>query len=184
MLREIWLLLSIDVIANASIYGDRANTSPSNTFLHLSTTLIIMSFRPGLFSNAFRQANFSRTFQTFNKAQARSLPLSRTGYRLSPLFPLAIGATYLTYSSFQPVRCESATMNALGGLSGRPVPEVGGGELPPQSSLSGYQLGFGAVCGICAGVFVKKGLKALAFMLGGVFVLMQVSPLYLYWMQK
>jgi uncharacterized membrane protein (Fun14 family) len=42
--------------------------------------------------------------------------------------------------------------------------------------LSVYELSFGAVCGICAGVFIKKGLKAFAFLLGGVFVLLQVSP--------
>jgi uncharacterized membrane protein (Fun14 family) len=41
--------------------------------------------------------------------------------------------------------------------------------------LSVSELGFGAVAGICAGVFLKKGLKALAFLLGGAFVFLQVS---------
>lgn len=36
-----------------------------------------------------------------------------------------------------------------------------------------YELTFGTVCGICAGVFVKKGAKALAFVFGGVFVMLQ-----------
>jgi len=36
-----------------------------------------------------------------------------------------------------------------------------------------YGLSFGTVCGICAGVFVKKGAKLLAFLFGGVFVLLQ-----------
>ncbi|EDR14251.1 uncharacterized protein LACBIDRAFT_305893 [Laccaria bicolor S238N-H82] len=44
---------------------------------------------------------------------------------------------------------------------------------PPASSLSLYELGFGTVAGLCAGVFVKKGAKALAVVLGGVFVLLQ-----------
>ncbi|KAE9399302.1 hypothetical protein BT96DRAFT_820800, partial [Gymnopus androsaceus JB14] len=44
---------------------------------------------------------------------------------------------------------------------------------PPQSSISLYELGFGTVAGICAGVFIKKGAKAVAFFLGGVFVLLQ-----------
>ncbi|KAI0724101.1 FUN14 family-domain-containing protein, partial [Fomitopsis betulina] len=44
---------------------------------------------------------------------------------------------------------------------------------PPQSSVSYYELTFGTVAGICTGVFVKKGAKAVAFMLGGVFVLLQ-----------
>lgn len=44
---------------------------------------------------------------------------------------------------------------------------------PPKSSVSLLELSFGTVCGLCAGVFVKKGAKALAFVLGGVFVLLQ-----------
>lgn len=46
---------------------------------------------------------------------------------------------------------------------------------PPKSIANYYELTFGTVCGICAGVFIKKGLKAAAFLLGGVFVLLQVS---------
>lgn len=38
-----------------------------------------------------------------------------------------------------------------------------------------YELSFGTVCGICAGVFIKKGAKAIAFLFGGAFVLLQVS---------
>ena len=45
---------------------------------------------------------------------------------------------------------------------------------PPQSALSLYQLGFGTVAGFCAGVFTKKGVKAAAWLLGGIFVLLQV----------
>jgi FUN14 domain-containing protein 1 len=41
--------------------------------------------------------------------------------------------------------------------------------------VSLYELGFGIVAGICAGVFIKKGAKAVAFFLGGVFVLLQVN---------
>ncbi|KAI0040494.1 hypothetical protein FA95DRAFT_1502784, partial [Auriscalpium vulgare] len=44
---------------------------------------------------------------------------------------------------------------------------------PPQSSVNVYELSFGTVAGVCAGVFVKKGAKLLAFALGGVFVLLQ-----------
>jgi len=46
---------------------------------------------------------------------------------------------------------------------------------PSDSTVNVYELSFGTVCGICAGVFVKKGAKALAFIFGGVFVLLQVS---------
>jgi FUN14 domain-containing protein 1 len=36
-----------------------------------------------------------------------------------------------------------------------------------------YELTFGTVCGICTGIFVKKGAKALGFVFGGIFVLLQ-----------
>jgi len=44
---------------------------------------------------------------------------------------------------------------------------------PPSSSVSIYELSFGTVAGICSGVFIKKGAKAMAFFLGGIFVLLQ-----------
>lgn len=44
---------------------------------------------------------------------------------------------------------------------------------PPASSVNVYELSFGTVAGVCAGVFIKKGAKAVAFFLGGVFVLLQ-----------
>jgi len=47
---------------------------------------------------------------------------------------------------------------------------------PPESSVNVYELTFGTLCGVCAGVFVKKGAKALGFIFGGIFVLLQVSP--------
>lgn len=51
---------------------------------------------------------------------------------------------------------------------------------PPTSSVNVYELSFGTVCGVCAGVFIRKGAKALAFFLGGIFVLLQVSRFTLY----
>jgi FUN14 domain-containing protein 1 len=42
-----------------------------------------------------------------------------------------------------------------------------------------YELTFGTVTGICAGVFIKKGAKMVAFFLGGVFVLLQVRKVLL-----
>ena len=55
------------------------------------------------------------------------------------------------------------------------------GPLPPdpESTVNMYELTFGTVCGVCAGVFVKKGAKTLAFVFGGIFVLLQVSPAYI-----
>lgn len=47
----------------------------------------------------------------------------------------------------------------------------------PKSDVNVYNLGFGTVCGICSGIFIKKGAKFIAFLLGGGFVLLQVSQL-------
>ncbi|KAF9456790.1 FUN14 family-domain-containing protein, partial [Collybia nuda] len=44
---------------------------------------------------------------------------------------------------------------------------------PPTSTVSFYELSFGTVTGFCAGIFVKKGIKAVAWFLGGIFVLLQ-----------
>ena len=46
---------------------------------------------------------------------------------------------------------------------------------PPESAVSVYELTFGTVCGVCTGIFVKKGAKTLAVVFGGIFVLLQVS---------
>ncbi|KAJ7172581.1 FUN14 family-domain-containing protein [Mycena filopes] len=56
-----------------------------------------------------------------------------------------------------------------------PPPQSADAEMPPPppSSVNMYELTFGTVAGICAGVFIKKGAKAVAFFLGGVFVLLQ-----------
>ncbi|KAJ7740710.1 FUN14 family-domain-containing protein [Mycena maculata] len=67
-----------------------------------------------------------------------------------------------------PIHCE-------GSLPASPVAPTPDSELPPPpaSSVNLYELSFGTVAGICAGVFIKKGAKAVAFFLGGVFVLLQ-----------
>jgi len=44
---------------------------------------------------------------------------------------------------------------------------------PPAPTVNLYELSFGTVCGLCAGVFIKKGTKAIAFLLGGIFVVLQ-----------
>lgn len=45
----------------------------------------------------------------------------------------------------------------------------------PKSDVNVYNLGFGTVCGICSGIFIKKGAKFIAFLLGGGFILLQVG---------
>ncbi|KAG1768348.1 hypothetical protein EDD22DRAFT_246649 [Suillus occidentalis] len=63
------------------------------------------------------------------------------------------------------IHCDSTTPNT----APTPPPQAP----PPESIVNLYELTFGTVAGICAGVFIKKGAKMVAFFLGGVFVLLQ-----------
>lgn len=105
---------------------------------------------------------------------ALSIPrtMPRNTQSRSLLYSLGLGLTFLSYNSLRsPVLCETPVT---------PRPVVHDAGEPPSSMLDVYQLGFGTVCGICTGVFLKKGLRAIAFLLGGVFVLLQVcDPLLL-----
>ena len=99
-------------------------------------------------------------------------PLSNS--RLYITLGLGTALAYLTLTPFKSIQCEtiSSTHPAYPqGLAGKGESNAP----PPESILDLYQLSFGAVCGVCTGVFVKKGLRAIAFLLGGVFVLLQVS---------
>ena len=53
------------------------------------------------------------------------------------------------------------------------IPFGDDGKDIPKSDVNIYNLGFGSICGICAGIFIKKGLKFVAFLLGGGFILLQ-----------
>ncbi|KAH9063390.1 FUN14 family-domain-containing protein [Lactarius vividus] len=81
------------------------------------------------------------------------------------------GLGLLSYAYLPRLNCESD--------SGFSQPREGGSSdpvgipPPPESSVDKYGLTFGTVCGICAGVFVKRGAKLLAFFFGGIFVLLQ-----------
>ncbi|KAI0318654.1 FUN14 family-domain-containing protein [Amylostereum chailletii] len=85
----------------------------------------------------------------------------------------SVGLGLSIYSNSKTIYCEPGSAPATppkhttssSGL--QPLPP------PPPSSVNFYELSFGTVCGICAGVFIKKGAKALAFAFGGVFVLLQ-----------
>ncbi|KAG8764304.1 hypothetical protein FRC11_005108 [Ceratobasidium sp. 423] len=85
----------------------------------------------------------------------------------------------LTAFAGKDIYCESSVSPNARGLSAA-AHNPGSGNLgsdplppPPKSSLNTYELTFGSVAGICAGVFIKKGAKAVAFFLGGIFVLLQ-----------
>ncbi|OCF55897.1 hypothetical protein L486_06653 [Kwoniella mangroviensis CBS 10435] len=114
-------------------------------------------------------------FRRFQQNQPRVISLARSHpapKRISP-FSLGIGAAVaftslsLTLPNRQ-VRCESVLTPPSSGRTS-PLPD----DPQPGSILSVYELSFGAVCGICSGVFIKKGARAIAFLLGGVFILLQ-----------
>jgi hypothetical protein len=85
--------------------------------------------------------------------------------------PLGLGLSFLALQPLYPTRhaqCQSPPSSGAK-IGGNPA-----ADSAPESILSVYELSFGAICGICSGVFIKKGLKTIAFLLGGVFVLLQV----------
>ncbi|KAI0807441.1 FUN14 family-domain-containing protein [Fomes fomentarius] len=87
----------------------------------------------------------------------------------------------LTFLAAPIIYCDPVTSKAAPPATARPTPPDNKTSSPasasipppPQSSVNFYELTFGTVCGICAGVFVKKGARVVAFALGGVFVLLQ-----------
>ncbi|WVF71953.1 hypothetical protein IAT40_006763 [Kwoniella sp. CBS 6097] len=137
----------------------------------------IRSFHPpssSSASNAFRQRLAQHQNQHSRAISiARSAPSSAGAgvKRISPLM-LGIGAAIglTSFSLANPsrqVRCDSLFSSSSG--NNNPL----GKEPAPESILSVYELSFGAVCGICSGVFIKKGARAIAFLLGGLFILLQ-----------
>lgn len=95
---------------------------------------------------------------------------SRSRSLYTTIGSIGLGLSFLTYhTQRRPVLCDTSITSGSGSLPGPAAGQA------PESVLNVYQLGFGTVCGICTGVFLKKGLRAIAFLLGGVFVLMQVS---------
>jgi len=135
----------------------------------------------------------SRNVQQFFPCFTRSLSLSPSGLLVSPikitphklllinkprssisksvvLAGLGLGLVLVTWNR-PAIRCEAPDSRQPNTTNSTIYPE--NYPAPPVSSVSFYELGFGTVAGICAGVFIKKGAKALAFLLGGVFVLLQ-----------
>lgn len=122
------------------------------------------------FAGSKFQQQFTR-FQPKAISVARSAPRQQGGWKNAYMYTIGLGVAAYTFAP-RKVRLDSAYANP-------PVVErktvVVEDEPPVESSVNLTQLTFGTVCGICAGVFVKKGFKALAFLLGGLFVLLQVS---------
>jgi len=94
----------------------------------------------------------------------------RSGFRTLRLAGLAgvglLGASLET-TRRQPIQCQDLDSPRPSDPS-RPPPGP-----PPESIVNVYELSFGTVAGITVGVFIKKGAKAVAFFVGGMFVLLQ-----------
>jgi len=81
-----------------------------------------------------------------------------------------------SYANLQKLNCEAGSTSLqppAGAVSGSSQADPMALPPPPESIVNMYELTFGTVCGLCAGVFVKKGAKTLAFVFGGIFVLLQ-----------
>ncbi|WWC60872.1 uncharacterized protein I303_103448 [Kwoniella dejecticola CBS 10117] len=157
----------------ASFLPSLLHTRPSPSFTSHIDARAFRSFHQQAFRNHPKfqaRANQPRVI-----AHAKSYPRATQGSgRISPL-TLGIGAA-LAFTSFsflpnRQVRCESlfSPSSSAGSTNNGPLPA----DPPPGSILSVYELSFGAICGICSGVFIKKGARAIAFLLGGVFILLQ-----------
>lgn len=72
------------------------------------------------------------------------------------------------------VQCESARPYAASSpVVVAPKDDPTATTAEPQSMVNVYQLSFGTICGVCAGIFIKKGLKLIAFFLGGLYIFLQ-----------
>ncbi|KAL4399254.1 mitochondrion autophagy protein [Malassezia pachydermatis] len=101
---------------------------------------------------------------------ARTLPRTapRAGFIAS--LGLVAGGSLLAgqslFSEKNHIECQSAFAKE----HEIPMP---GSKPEPESIVNLYKLSFGTVCGLCAGIFIKKGLKLIAVLLGASYVLLQ-----------
>ncbi|KIM80735.1 hypothetical protein PILCRDRAFT_9185 [Piloderma croceum F 1598] len=103
--------------------------------------------------------HIQRTLTTEAVSVARSIP--RKGGL--PFIFTAAGVAGIGFGlTRSQIHCDSPTQ-----------PQISEYPSPPTSTVNFYELSFGTVCGLCAGIFIKKGAKAVAFLLGSVFVLLQ-----------
>ncbi|WFD20672.1 hypothetical protein MCAP1_002923 [Malassezia caprae] len=98
-----------------------------------------------------------------------SVPRVSTNVRNTWSLGLMAGGSVLAGGAIawttKPVECDAAVPEP-------PLPKPGS-KAEAKSIVNVYQLTFGTICGICAGVFIKKGLKLIAVILGAAYVLLQ-----------
>ncbi|BGP26669.1 hypothetical protein JCM10295v2_005622 [Rhodotorula toruloides] len=128
----------------------------------LPTSPFSFPHRPLCSSTATHNPRSASFLNSYRLGLALALPVSALG--LSLAFP----------ASQKSLQCEPLASDR----SYARAPVTDESDLPPstgeaESILNLRDLGFGTVSGICVGVFVKKGLRTIAFALGGIFVLLQ-----------
>ncbi|GAC96456.1 hypothetical protein PHSY_004036 [Pseudozyma hubeiensis SY62] len=104
-----------------------------------------------------------------------SAPASSSTVRMALLLGSGglLFATGLNSFTSAPLHLDSARPYASSPPITSPTPPTNTTTEEPESIVNIYQLSFGTVCGICAGVFIKKGLKFFAFLFGGCYILLQ-----------
>ncbi|WVN86606.1 uncharacterized protein L203_101774 [Cryptococcus depauperatus CBS 7841] len=146
-----------------------------------------MSFRPTLLSSIIRpwptsSMTFSRPLRSYHVYRrpafrvrdiAIARPIPSPSWKASPLgLGIAASLAIFAFIPSQQVQCQSFVSQATSPRLTNNASHVLDEERS-TSIVNAYELSFGAICGICAGVFVKKGAKAIAFLLGGAFVFLQ-----------
>ena len=139
----------------------------------LARPLFAACAHPAMYKQAFQRAASTSSRRAASKPASSLLLFAGAGGAAIALAPIRL-----------PIRCEPATTSAARPYAEPHTPAVQGpgssriaprNDLPPvESSLDLRSLSFGAVAGISTGIFVKKGLKAVGFLLGGAFVFLQV----------
>lgn len=134
-----------------------------------------MSSRCTLFSSNLRGASSMRmSIPSLARAfhppsPAVSIPRVSTNIGKTWSLGLLAGGSVLAGGTIawatKPVECDTVVPEP-------PLPKPGSKE-ETKSIVNVYQLTFGTICGICAGVFIKKGLKLIAVVLGAAYVLLQ-----------
>jgi len=121
-------------------------------------TLSSSGWRPFSSQSTWNGLAFARQGQSFARA-----------YQKLGIAGLGLGTSLFLFGHDNEVYCEPVPKSAPTPPShpADPLPP------PPSSSVNFYELTFGTVCGICAGVFVKKSMRFAAFVLGGLFVILQ-----------
>ncbi|EPQ26578.1 uncharacterized protein PFL1_05899 [Pseudozyma flocculosa PF-1] len=161
-------------MASFSIFRPALHAGGGLNPLASSASRMGLGIRPAQLRTYYGKRVLPKAFQ---KPAPQAVARTRVAPASQSRLGLVVGGSIVAavgLSSFagQKVHCESARPYA------QPQPGVGNANGPilqeePKSSVNVYQLSFGTVCGLCAGIFIKKGAKAIAFLLGGVYILLQ-----------